>query len=102
MDTFSGRAGSVSDRSDFLRSLTLPARHPPVGAIAADLDAVEAVLARALYSDAPAVIRLVDHLRHFRGKRLRPMLLLLTARALGRVTPVHHTLAAVVELIHTA
>src|SRR5262249_25288331 len=42
------------------------------------------------------------HLQHYRGKRLRPALLLLTARACGRVTPAHHTLAAVAEMIHTA
>ena len=28
---------------------------------------------------------MVDHVRHYRGKRLRPVLLLLTARACGRV-----------------
>ena len=39
---------------------------------------------------------------HYRGKRLRPVLLLLTARACGKVTPAHHVLAAVVEMIHTA
>src|SRR6476646_2629241 len=45
---------------------------------------------------------LIDHLRHYRGKRLRPALLLLTAKACGRVTESHHTLAAAVEMIHTA
>lgn len=45
---------------------------------------------------------LIEHLRHYRGKRLRPALLLLTARACGRLTPQHHTLAAAVEMIHTA
>ena len=44
----------------------------------------------------------VDHVRHYRGKRLRPVLLLLTARACGRSTPAHHVLGAVVEMIHTA
>jgi octaprenyl-diphosphate synthase len=44
----------------------------------------------------------VDHVSHYRGKRLRPVLLLLTARACGKVVAAHHTLAAVVEMIHTA
>jgi octaprenyl-diphosphate synthase len=44
----------------------------------------------------------VAHLGHYRGKRLRPILLLLTARACGKVTHAHHVLAAVVEMIHTA
>lgn len=45
---------------------------------------------------------LIDHLRHYRGKRLRPALLLLTAKACGKITPAHHTLAAAMEMIHTA
>src|SRR5437764_6645837 len=70
--------------------------------IARDLEEVERVLARTLESARPGVGRLIDHLAHYRGKRLRPALLLLTAHACGRVTPAHHTLAAVVEMIHTA
>ena len=70
--------------------------------IARDLDEVERTLARTLDNPRPGVGRLIDHLGHYRGKRLRPALLLLTAHACGRVTPAHHTLAAVVEMIHTA
>jgi octaprenyl-diphosphate synthase len=70
--------------------------------IALDLEEVEGVLARTLHSTRPCVARLVTHLEHYRGKRLRPALLLLTARACGRVTPAHHILGAVVEMIHTA
>ena len=53
-------------------------------------------------SPRPAVRLLVEHVNSYRGKRLRPTLLLLTAHACGKVTPAHHTLAAVVEMIHTA
>src|SRR3954470_9815725 len=70
--------------------------------VAADLEEVERILARSLRNRSPRVAEVVDHVRHYRGKRLRPALLLLTARACGRVTPAHHTLAAVVEMIHTA
>src|SRR4051812_10019326 len=45
---------------------------------------------------------LVEHLEHYRGKRLRPALLLLTAKACGKVLPAHHVLAAAMEMIHTA
>jgi octaprenyl-diphosphate synthase len=79
-----------------------PARLDLFSPIAGDLDEVERVLARTLESPRPHVRELVAHLGHFRGKRLRPALLLLTARACGRLTPAHHTLAAVVEMIHTA
>lgn len=70
--------------------------------IAGDLAAVERVLAEAVRSPRPYVARLLAHLEHYRGKRLRPALLLLAARACGAVTPSHHVLAAVVEMIHTA
>src|SRR5262245_23312017 len=70
--------------------------------IAADLEEVERVLARALRARYARVAPVVDHVRHYRGKRLRPVLLLLAARACGRVTAAHHVLGAVVEMIHTA
>lgn len=70
--------------------------------VAADLEEVERVLSETVASSRPCVRELVGHLEHYRGKRLRPTLLLLTARACGRVTPAHHTLGAVVEMIHTA
>ncbi len=71
-------------------------------AVQRDLEEVERVLARTLQSSRPFVAQLLQHLRSYAGKRLRPALLLLTARACGRVLPAHHTLAAVVEMIHTA
>src|SRR5271155_4490885 len=84
---------------------TLPAVLPPLdlnGPIATDLEEVERILARVLKSRYSAVSEVVGHVRHYRGKRLRPVLLLLTARACGRLTPAHHTLGAVVEMVHTA
>jgi octaprenyl-diphosphate synthase len=64
--------------------------------------AVEQILARTFANPRPCVVNLVAHLELYRGKRLRPALLLLTAGACGRVTPAHHVLGAVVEMIHTA
>lgn len=72
------------------------------GPIEADLEACEVVFRRQLESRQPGVARLIAHLAHYRGKRLRPALLLLSARACGAVVPSHHVLAAVVEMIHTA
>ncbi|MBI3823459.1 MAG: polyprenyl synthetase family protein [Planctomycetes bacterium] len=70
--------------------------------IAADLDEVERILRQTLNNARPGVDRLLAHLAHYKGKRLRPALLLLTALACGKVTSAHHLLAAVVEMIHTA
>jgi octaprenyl-diphosphate synthase len=78
---------------------------PPLdlfGPIAADLELTEQILSRSLRNRQGRVAAVVDHVRHYRGKRLRPVLLLLAARACGKVVPAHHTLAAVVEMIHTA
>ncbi len=72
------------------------------GPLLGDLEEVERILARTLKSRYAAVAGVVDHVRHYRGKRLRPVLLLLTARACGRLTPAHPVLGAVVEMIHTA
>ena len=74
----------------------------PYGPIAADLDEVERILAGVLKNQHTRVAEVIEHVNHYRGKRLRPMLLLLAARACGRVTTAHHVLAAVVEMIHTA
>ncbi len=53
-------------------------------------------------SDQPIVRELCARLAVYRGKMLRPMLLLLTAEAGGGVRREHITLAAVVELVHMA
>src|SRR4051794_20759370 len=70
--------------------------------IVADLAEVERVMRDSRDVPQHGIGPLTRHLNHFRGKRLRPALLLLVARACGRVTPAHHVLGAVVEMIHTA
>jgi octaprenyl-diphosphate synthase len=67
-----------------------------------DLAEVERILAETLENSRPCVTRLLAHLEHYRGKRLRPALLLLAAGACGQICPAHHVLGAVVEMIHTA
>ncbi len=67
-----------------------------------DLRAVEALFDEELRGDLHFVQELCDHIRRYRGKMMRPILLLLSARACGRVTREHITLAAVVEMVHMA
>jgi octaprenyl-diphosphate synthase len=70
--------------------------------IAEDLEHVEDILRRELRSQFAVVQRVLNHIGRYRGKRLRPALLLLAARMCGPIRPEHHLLAAVVEMIHTA
>jgi len=67
-----------------------------------DLARVERLFDEELRSDLQCVNQLTRHVSRFRGKMLRPTLLLLTARAVGRVEPAHITLATVVEMVHMA
>lgn len=55
-----------------------------------------------LQSANPVLGDILKHTTRFRGKQLRPTLLLLTAGATGGVANSHHTLAAVIEMIHVA
>ena len=80
-------------------SLDLPAIQ---ALAAADMAAVDALIRRRLSSDVVLVNQVAEHIVAGGGKRLRPMLLLLAARALGHQGADAQQLAAVVEFIHTA
>ncbi|NDU85111.1 MAG: octaprenyl diphosphate synthase [Ferrovum sp.] len=67
-----------------------------------DMRALDGVIRHHLHSEVVLVRQVAEYLIHSGGKRLRPLLLLLCARALGYKGNHHHTLAAVVEFIHTA
>lgn len=88
-----------------LKQHTPPTRPAPerlYDPIREELAAVEAMLKAELRHSHPGVDAMVRHAFRIGGKRLRPALLLLAAQAVGRVTPDHTTLAAVVEMVHTA
>ncbi|MGA0796898.1 MAG: polyprenyl synthetase family protein, partial [Quisquiliibacterium sp.] len=68
----------------------------------ADLVEVDRVIRSRLSSEVALVNTVADYIIAAGGKRLRPVLLLLMARALGYQGSHHHLLAAVVEFIHTA
>ncbi len=70
--------------------------------IALELVESERIFAQELASRHHFVQQVVDHCADFKGKRLRPALLLLVGKASGQVTSDHPVLAAVVEMIHTA
>jgi len=72
------------------------------GPVATEIEQSEAVLRRELTSEYVLVDEMVRYGSWLGGKRLRPALLLLAAKAVGTVNDDHLTLAAIVEMIHTA
>jgi octaprenyl-diphosphate synthase len=70
--------------------------------VAADTAAVDDLIRRRLQSDVVLINQLGHYIINSGGKRLRPLLVLLSAQALGYAGPYHHALAAIVEFIHTA
>jgi octaprenyl-diphosphate synthase len=84
-------------------------RHAPLAAaIVGGLRDVEDIFARQLRSDLPAVNELALHVERYRGKMLRPTLLLLSGMAAtgagdgASLTKAHRMAAAVGEMIHMA
>jgi geranylgeranyl pyrophosphate synthase len=67
-----------------------------------ELERVERQLVESAKVDHPIVTRMVQDMVKSGGKRLRPLLLLLTARAFGGNPDTAITAAAGVELLHTA
>ena len=69
---------------------------------AAESRAVDQLILNELSSDVVLINQIGHYIISNGGKRLRPMLLLLAAKALGEVNEHHLILAAVIEFIHTA
>lgn len=70
--------------------------------ISTELAAVDVRFGEELRSENECVNTLVRHVSRFRGKMLRPTLLLLCGKACGPLTDAHVTLATVVEMVHMA
>jgi octaprenyl-diphosphate synthase len=70
--------------------------------VTADFEAVDRVVKRRLHSQVTLVDQVATYIIHAGGKRLRPLLVLLAARACGHRGEQHIEAAAIVEFIHTA
>ncbi len=67
-----------------------------------DLAAIEQEFSRQSVSDVEVVTEIARYLMAGGGKRIRPLLLLLSSRALGCTSAARISLGAVVEMLHTA
>lgn len=70
--------------------------------ITTDMEQVDQAIRQNLASEVVLINTISGYIISGGGKRLRPALLLLVARALGYDGTHHHLMAATVELIHTA
>ncbi|MGQ0428972.1 MAG: octaprenyl diphosphate synthase [Gammaproteobacteria bacterium] len=70
--------------------------------VAADLLAVDAEIRRQLGSDVALVNQVGEYIVGAGGKRIRPLLVVLAARAAGARDSAHVGAAALIEFIHTA
>jgi octaprenyl-diphosphate synthase len=70
--------------------------------VQADLGSVDTVVRARLTSAVPLVEQVAEHIIAGGGKRLRPLLVVLTARACGYEGSAHVEAAAFIEFIHTA
>lgn len=73
-------------------------KHP----IAAELDGFVSLFNQSLTHADGMLGSALEHIRQRAGKRMRPMLILLTAKNFGRVTDVTQNAAVGLELLHTA
>ncbi len=71
-------------------------------AVADDFSAVDGIIKKQLTSRVPLVSKIGDYITSAGGKRLRPLLVLLCGKALGREGDDMRLLAATIEFLHTA
>lgn len=70
--------------------------------IAAELDVFEQRFRDAMRSQVPLLDKITWYIVQRKGKQVRPMLVLLSARLFGPITEASYTAASLVELLHTA
>ncbi|SHK85511.1 octaprenyl-diphosphate synthase [Marinobacter antarcticus] len=70
--------------------------------VADDFSRVNDLIIQRLSSDVPLVEKIAQYIIESGGKRLRPLLVLLSSRAAGYNKDEHLKLAAVIEFLHTA
>lgn len=70
--------------------------------ISVELEEVRELFENELQCDVPAISDMLDEVGKFRGKMLRPILVLLCGKACGRISQRHRVLSTVMEMVHMA
>ena len=70
--------------------------------IMAELTEFRQWLDGSLHTDNPVLSRILDHVQRGQGKMMRPMLVLLSAKLCGPVSPTTYQSAVALELLHNA
>lgn len=70
--------------------------------LSVELEEVREVFDGELQSDVSFVSDMLEEVSKFRGKMLRPVLVLLSGQVCGQITHKHHVVAAVAEMVHMA
>lgn len=66
------------------------------------MDEVETKFYKELQPETNSLADLISHISKYKGKRLRPALVLLSGKCVGEIVPQHIDIAIVVEMVHTA
>ena len=70
--------------------------------IAAELEEFEKHFRNSVRSRVALLDKIMHYIVHRKGKQMRPIFVLLSARMCGEITPKSYTAASLVELLHTA
>ena len=70
--------------------------------VAAELEQFNEAFRKTLYSDNPLLEQAVEHLLKAPGKQIRPLLVLLSARMVGKIDDKVINVALALEMLHTA
>jgi octaprenyl-diphosphate synthase len=103
MSPISRHSGIITHLMQAAENTPIAVNFDDIAALAADdRRAVDALITASLESDVMLVSQVSQYIVMSGGKRLRPLIVLLAARALGYDGDQHIRAAAIIEFIHTA
>jgi len=103
MSPMSAHSGIITNLMQVAENTPDSVSFDAIAALAADdMRAVDALIGNSLESDVALVSQVSEYIVMSGGKRLRPLIVLIAARALGYDGDQHVRAAAIIEFIHTA